>query len=132
VSCLLAISYHFSPFLPVLTAIGYPLLIQNDTVKAVAEKLGATPAQVLVAWCTKRGYSVIPKSVKEARIIENFKEVELSDEDYEKVSSIGHNNRIRFVSLHNGEQNKRLTLRFYFQIQHSIPLQALNVGYLHL
>jgi L-glyceraldehyde reductase len=69
----------------------------------VAEKLGATPAQVLVAWCTKRGYSVIPKSVKEARIIENFKEVELSDEDYETVSSIGHNNRIRFVALLYGE-----------------------------
>jgi len=43
------------------------MLTENATVKEVAEKLGATPAQVLVAWGTYRGYSVIPKSVQESQ-----------------------------------------------------------------
>ena len=30
----------------------------------MAERLGATTAQVLIAWGTSRGYSVIPKSVQ--------------------------------------------------------------------
>lgn len=33
--------------------------------KEIADRLGATTAQVLVAWGVYRGYSVIPKSVKE-------------------------------------------------------------------
>lgn len=37
-----------------------------DVVKSVAQKLGATEAQVLVAWGVKRGYSVIPKSIQES------------------------------------------------------------------
>ena len=65
----------------------------------VAKKLNATPAQVLVAWGAYRGYSVIPKSVQESRIISNFKQVELSKDDYEKISSIGHNNYTRYVDI---------------------------------
>ena len=30
------------------------------------------------------------------RIISNFKQVELSEEDYQKVSAVGHNNHHRF------------------------------------
>lgn len=83
----------------------------------MAEKLGATPAQVLVAWGVKRGYSMIPKSVQESeshnatrlldlltrilsyagRIISNFKQVKLSDEDYEKVTAVGKGNYARYV-----------------------------------
>lgn len=48
-----------------LEAIGVPLLIENPVVQEVAKKLGATPAQVLIAWGVYRGYSVIPKSVHE-------------------------------------------------------------------
>ncbi|KIJ66071.1 hypothetical protein HYDPIDRAFT_181112 [Hydnomerulius pinastri MD-312] len=45
--------------------IGIPMLTENAAVQGVAAKLGATPAQVLVAWGAYRGYSVIPKSVQE-------------------------------------------------------------------
>ncbi|KAH7910036.1 NADP-dependent oxidoreductase domain-containing protein [Hygrophoropsis aurantiaca] len=68
--------------------VGIPMLTENAAVQEVAKKLDATPAQVLVAWGTYRGYSVIPKSVQESRIISNFQQVELSKEDYEKVSAI--------------------------------------------
>ena len=33
----------------------------------MAERLGATTAQVLIAWGTSRGYSVIPKSVQKGK-----------------------------------------------------------------
>ncbi|PPQ64538.1 hypothetical protein CVT24_008440 [Panaeolus cyanescens] len=76
--------------------VGKPQLTEHPVVKEVAEKLNATPAQVLVAWGAHRGYSVIPKSVQEHRIISNFKQVELSQEDYEKITEIGVGNRTRF------------------------------------
>ncbi|RDB24967.1 Aldehyde reductase 1 [Hypsizygus marmoreus] len=76
--------------------IGRPKLTEHPVVKEVARKLDATPAQVLIAWGVYRGYSVIPKSVHEDRILSNFKQVELSKEDYEKVTAIGHGNYTRF------------------------------------
>jgi len=80
---------HITAYSPLgNNTVGAPLLIENPVVKEVAKKLGATEAQVLITWCAYRGYSVIPKSVHEARIKSNFQQVELSKEDYEKVSSI--------------------------------------------
>jgi len=76
--------------------VGKPKLTDHVKVKEVANKLGATPAQVLIAWGVYRGYSVIPKSVQEERIVSNFKQVELSKEDYELVSEIGKGNYTRF------------------------------------
>ena len=75
--------------------VGKPKLTDHKVVIEVAEKLGATAAQVLIAWGAHRGYSIIPLSVQEERIISNFKQIELSQEDYEKVSSIGIGNRVR-------------------------------------
>jgi L-glyceraldehyde reductase len=74
---------------------GRPKLTDDSTVQAVANRLGVTPAQVLLAWGVHRGYSVIPGSTNKDRMIENFTQIDLSQEDYEKVSSIGHNNRVR-------------------------------------
>lgn len=75
--------------------VGKPKLTENPVVIDIAKRLNATPAQVLVAWGARRGQSVIPKSVQEDRIISNFKEVELSDEDFERISKIGEGNRTR-------------------------------------
>lgn len=41
-------------------------------VKAIAARLGATPAQVVLRWHIQHGLSVIPKSVHKARLAENF------------------------------------------------------------
>lgn len=75
--------------------VGIPKLTENPVVTEIAKRLNATPAQVLVAWGARRGQSVIPKSVQEERIISNFKEVELDDEDFEKISKVGEGNRTR-------------------------------------
>ncbi|KAF1980411.1 aldehyde reductase-like protein [Bimuria novae-zelandiae CBS 107.79] len=76
--------------------LGEPLLVQHDVVKEVAKKNNATPAQVILAWAQVGGHSVIPKSVTPSRIQENFKEIELSKEDFEKIESIGKKEPRRF------------------------------------
>lgn len=73
-----------------------PKLTEHPVVEKIAKKLGATTAQVLVAWGVYRGYSVIPKSVQESRIKSNFQQVQLSKEDYEEITAIGKDNHTRF------------------------------------
>lgn len=75
---------------------GIPKLTDDPIVTEIAKRIDATPAQVLIAWGAQRGQSVIPKSVQEDRIKSNFKQVKLSQEDFDKVSSIGHNRRVRY------------------------------------
>jgi 2,5-diketo-D-gluconate reductase A len=45
--------------------------LSSDTVGRIAQRLGRTPAQVLLRWCLERGIPVIPKSVHRERIAEN-------------------------------------------------------------
>ncbi len=45
--------------------------LQNPVVARVAERVGRTPAQVLLRWCLQRGTVVIPKSTHRERIEEN-------------------------------------------------------------
>ncbi|KJZ72082.1 Aldehyde reductase 1 [Hirsutella minnesotensis 3608] len=72
-----------------------PLLVNDPDVKAVAERLSTargrtvTPAQVILAWATRDGHTVIPKSVTPSRIRENFQEVELDDEAFRAVEKLG-------------------------------------------
>ena len=48
---------------------------------SISEELGKTPAQILIRWAMQRGMVVLPKSVNESRIIENFAvfDFEISD-----------------------------------------------------
>ena len=45
--------------------------LQNDTIRAIADAHGKTPAQVILRWHLQAGRSAIPKSVTPARIAEN-------------------------------------------------------------
>ncbi|HET8536691.1 MAG TPA: aldo/keto reductase, partial [Solirubrobacteraceae bacterium] len=44
----------------------------DETIRAVADEVGRTPAQVALRWHIQRGDIVFPKSVTPARIVENF------------------------------------------------------------
>ena len=57
-----------------LAVAGAPLLTEYPEVQEIAKKLNATPAQVLIAWGARKGFSVIPKSVQEDRIKSNFQQ----------------------------------------------------------
>jgi len=58
-------------------------LLDNQVVVDTAAKYGKTPAQVLIRWAIEHGATVIPKSVKESRIQENFDvfDFSLTEED---------------------------------------------------
>jgi diketogulonate reductase-like aldo/keto reductase len=55
----------------------------DKTVAEIADRLGRTPAQVLLRWCIQRDTIVLPKSTHQERIAENAQvlDFELSDED---------------------------------------------------
>lgn len=72
-----------------------PKLLKDVVVRAIAEKHGATVGQVLIAWSIAREIAVIPKSVNEARIIENFAAATLTldTEDLAQLQAIGTQHR---------------------------------------
>ncbi|KAF9783169.1 NADP-dependent oxidoreductase domain-containing protein [Thelephora terrestris] len=51
----------------------------------IAKELGITPAQVIISWHVQRGVVVLPKSVHEGRIRENFEIVALPQEDFDLI-----------------------------------------------
>ncbi len=65
-------------------------VLDNQTIKEIAERLKITPAQLVLAWQLNRGVSVIPKSVHEERLKENFaaQVVELDRADMDKIASL--------------------------------------------
>jgi 2,5-diketo-D-gluconate reductase A len=65
-------------------------LLEDATITAIADKHGATPAQVVIAWHLAIGNVVIPKSVTESRIRENFEalKVTLEAADIEAVNGL--------------------------------------------
>jgi 2,5-diketo-D-gluconate reductase A len=65
-------------------------LLEDATVAGIADRHGATPAQVVIAWHLAVGNVVIPKSVTEARIRENFEalNVTLDAADVEAINGL--------------------------------------------
>lgn len=51
---------------------GEPVVLEDPAVREIASEVGATPAQVLLAWAIQRGTSVIPKSIDPGRLAENL------------------------------------------------------------
>lgn len=71
------------------------LLMENATVKSVAERHGKTPAQVLLRWATQRGVAVIPKSNNPGRLQQNLDvtDWDLTGQDLESISGLDRNLR---------------------------------------
>ncbi|MFH5879957.1 aldo/keto reductase [Arthrobacter sp. NA-172] len=65
-------------------------LLENATIAQISAKHGATPAQVVIAWHMAIGNVVIPKSVTESRIQENFAAlgVTLDEADIEAINGL--------------------------------------------
>ena len=65
-------------------------LFANDVLRAVGRKHGKTVAQVVLRWLTQRGVAVIPKSVHQARIVENSAifDFDLRPEDMEAIRAL--------------------------------------------
>ena len=70
-------------------------LLTDGTVKALAEKYGKTPAQVVLRWHLQLGNIVFPKSMKPERMRENIDvfDFDLSNDDMDAVSALDRNER---------------------------------------
>lgn len=71
-------------------------VLQDETLHALAQKYGRSPAQIVLRWDLQRGVVVIPKSAYQKRIEEN-KEIfdfELSAEDMAVISGLNRNQRV--------------------------------------
>lgn len=78
-----------------VAVVGYSSLgtgrhLRDRAVAEIAERLGRTPAQVLLRWCIQRDVLVIPKSTHRERIEENAQlfDFSLSDEDMAALDAL--------------------------------------------
>lgn len=70
--------------------LGQGKLLGHPFIAEIAQKLGRTPAQVIIRWHIENGLVVIPKSVTPSRIVENFKvfDFKLSAEDLDRLNGL--------------------------------------------
>lgn len=74
--------------------LGQGKLLGNAVIAEIAEKLGRTPAQVIIRWHIENGLVVIPKSVTPSRIKENFQvfDFTLSPDDLAALNALDDQN----------------------------------------
>ena len=70
--------------------LGTGRLLSDGTVGRIAQRLGRTPAQVLLRWCIERDLPVIPKSTHRDRIAENGQlfDFTLSNDDLAQLDEL--------------------------------------------
>lgn len=70
--------------------LGQGKLLGHPVIAEIAQRLGRTPAQVIIRWHIENGLVVIPKSVTPSRIVENFKvfDFKLSAEDLDRLNGL--------------------------------------------
>lgn len=69
--------------------------LDDPVVRGIAERVGATPAQVVLAWGLQRGTNVIAKSTSPTRLAENLgaADVTLTPQDMDAISGLDRHHR---------------------------------------
>lgn len=60
----------------------------DSAIQEIAKKNDVSPATVLISYHVNRGVVVLPKSIKESRIVSNGQIVPLSREDMDALNSL--------------------------------------------
>ncbi len=70
-------------------------MLSDPTITRIAERVGRTPAQVVLRWHVQRGDIVFPKSVTLKRIQDNFAlfDFELTEGDIGEISALNRDER---------------------------------------
>jgi diketogulonate reductase-like aldo/keto reductase len=71
-------------------------LLEDPTIRSIADAIGKTPAQVVLRWHMQLGNVAIPKSVTPYRIQQNIEvfDFELSEADLGAISALGSGERV--------------------------------------
>ncbi|KAH1045211.1 Aldose reductase [Glycine soja] len=87
---------HVTAYSPLGSSDGGRDLINDQKVDRIANKMNKNPGQVLVKWAIQRGTSVIPKSTKPDRIMENVSVFnwELPERDFKTLSNMPDQRRV--------------------------------------
>ena len=70
--------------------------LEDPVVRGIADRMGATPAQVVLAWGLQRGTNVIAKSSSVARLQENLGAADLALTEADMAAISGLNQNLRF------------------------------------
>lgn len=70
-------------------------VLDREETRSIAEAVGKTPAQVLLRWGIERGTSVVPKTSRKERLLENFQlfDFELRDDQMATLSGLDQHRR---------------------------------------
>jgi D-xylose reductase len=70
-------------------------VLDQPVVKKAAERLGKTPAQVVLRWGVQRGNAIIPKTTNPKRLIENLSifDFALTDDEMQAINELNCNRR---------------------------------------
>lgn len=76
--------------------LGQGKILENPTLVEIGDKYNKTAAQVIIRWHLQSDIIVIPKSVHEDRIKQNFDvfDFELTDEDINRIDALNTNERL--------------------------------------
>jgi 2,5-diketo-D-gluconate reductase B len=76
--------------------LGYGKVLQDPEIQDVARRLGATPAQVALAWARQLGHAVIPSSTKREHLASNLQAtaVRLDDADMQRIATLDRGERL--------------------------------------
>tara|TARA_R110000744_G_scaffold84302_2_gene164985 strand:- start:1634 stop:2599 length:966 start_codon:yes stop_codon:yes gene_type:complete len=70
-------------------------VLEQSVVKAAAQRVGKTPAQVVLRWGVQRGNAIIPKTSRPERLAENLAifDFELSQQEMDDINALNSNRR---------------------------------------
>jgi len=76
--------------------LGYGKALQEPVIQAIAKEIGATAAQVTLAWAMQRGFAVIPSSTKRDNLQSNLlaTQLRLKPEDMARIDALDRGERL--------------------------------------
>lgn len=101
---------HLTAYAPLGSLVGENTtlrLLENDTIKNISNSRNMSPAQVALAYTIQRGIAVIPKSINEARLLQNLETLNhtLTEEDMALLKDLDKGHRFidgKFWEVENG------------------------------
>ena len=83
---------HVTAYMP----LAYGKALLDPVIQAIAARMGATPAQVTLAWLMAKGYAVIPSSTKRENLAANLGalEVRLAADDVAAIDALERGERL--------------------------------------